>query len=236
MPNTAEGQDARRAMETRRNDANRQVDSILNEIIAGVRVFQAGGTEIFGNNLKAQLEQTAQASIIRLYGDFDKADSTAWGSVYDRARRDGAENALEVINYKGEIQNHPVCAEIIRYIGVSKKGAEIRENFKAPPYGWPQDAIDAALMVLLACGIVRAKDTAQQLVDNIRLERNQLTQATFSLESVTISTVQLIQIRALIIDAGITCNPQEELSKVPEFILKVRQLAESAGGRGAQAQ
>ena len=34
----------------------------------------------------------------------------------------------------------------------------------------------------------------------------------------------------MINEAGITCNPQEELSKVPEFILNVRQLAESAGG------
>jgi len=230
MPTTEEGKDARRAMETRRNDADRHIDSILKEIIAGVRVFQAGGTELFGNDLKAQIEQAAQASMIRLYRDFDKADFTAWGTVYDKARKDGAENALEAINYKGEIQNHPVCAEIIRYIGVNKKGADIRENFKAPPYGWSQDAIDAALLVLLACGVVRAKDTSQQLVNNKTLERNQLTQATFTLESVTITTVQLIQIRKLISEVGITCNPQEELSKVPEFILKVRQLAESAGG------
>ncbi len=230
MSTTAEGQDARRAMETRRNDATRLVDSILKDIIAGVRVFQAGGTELFGDNLKAQIEQAAQASIIRLYRDFDKADSSAWGSVYEKARKDGAENALEVMNYKGEIQHHPVCAEIIRYIGVSKKGADIRDNFKAPPYGWSQDAIDSALLVLLACGVVRAKDSAQQPLDNKTLERSKLTQASFYLESVTISAVQLIQIRQLINEAGITCNPQEELSKVPEFILKVRQLAESAGG------
>ena len=230
MPTTSEGQDARRAMETRRNDATRLVDNILKDIIAGVRVFQAGGTELFGDNLKAQIEQAAQASIIRLYREFDKADSSAWGSVYEKARKDGAENALEVMNYKGEIQNHPVCAEIIRYIGVSKKGAEIREQFKIPPFGWSQDAIDGALMVLLACGVVRAKDAAQQPLDNKTLERTKLTQASFYLESVTISAVQLIQTRKLINEAGITCNPQEELSKVPEFILKVRQLAESAGG------
>ena len=236
LPTTSEGKDARAAMETRLNDARKHVDILLKEIIAGVRVFQAGGTEVFADTLKAQLEQAAKASMVRLYGEFDKADHSGWGKVYDRARQEGAENALEAVDYSGDIEKHPVCAEIVKFIGVSKKGAEIRDTFKAAPYGWSQDAIDGGLFALLAAGVIRAKDAAHKPVDNKTLDRSKLTQASFQVESITIKPVQLIQVRKLITEAGIKCHPQEELSKIPEFILKARQLAESAGGEAPKPE
>jgi hypothetical protein len=236
LPLTPEGKDARSAMETRLNDAKKHVDIMLKEVIEGVRVFQAGGAEVFTDNLKAQLEHAAKASMIRLYRDFDKADHSGWGKVYDRARLDGAENALEAVDHLSDIEKHPVCAEIVKYIGVSKKGSEIRDNFKAAPYGWSQDAIDGGLFALLASGIVRAKDAAHKPVDNKTLDRSKLTQAFFQVESITINAVQLIQIRKLLTDAGITCHPQQELSKIPEFILKLRQVANSAGGEAPKPE
>lgn len=236
LPTTSEGKDARTAMETRLNEAKKHVDIMLKEIIEGVRVFQAGGTEVFADNLKNQLEEVAKASIVRLYRDFDKADHSGWGKVYDRARQDGAENALEAVDYSSDIEKHPVCAEILKFIGVSKKGAEIRDNFKAAPYGWSQDAIDGGLFALLAAGIVRAKDAAHQAVNNKTLDRSKLTQTSFQVESITIKPVQLIQIRKLLTETGIKCNPQEELSKISEFILKARQLAESAGGEAPKPE
>jgi hypothetical protein len=209
---------------------------MLKEVIEGVRVFQAGGTEVFGDSLKNQLEEAAKASVIRLYREFDKADHSGWGKVYDRSRQDGAENALEAVDHSSDIEKHPVCAEIIKYIGVSKKGSEIRDNFKGAPYGWSQDAIDGGLFALLACGIVRAKDAAHKPVDNKTLDRSKLTQASFQVESITIKPVQLIQIRKLLTEAGITCHPQQELSRIPEFILKLRQLANSAGGEAPKPE
>jgi hypothetical protein len=223
-------------METRLNDAKKHVDFMLKEVIEGVRVFQAGGTEVFGDSLKNQLEEAAKASVIRLYRDFDKADHSGWGKVYDRSRQDGAENALEAVDHSSDIEKHPVCAEIIKYIGVSKKGSEIRDNFKGAPYGWSQDAIDGGLFALLASGIVRAKDAAHKPVDNKTLDRSKLTQASFQVESITIKPVQLIQIRKLLTEAGITCHPQQELSRIPEFVLKLRQLANSAGGEAPKPE
>lgn len=236
IPTTAEGKDARIAMETRLNEAKKQVENLLKEVIQGVKVFQAGGSEVFADHLKAQIEQAAKASMIRLYRNFDIADHSGWGKVYDRARQDGAENALEAVDYSGDIEKHPVCAEIIKYIGVSKKGAEIRDTFKAAPYGWSQDAIDGGLFALLASGVVRAKDAAHKPVDNKTLERSKLTQASFQLESITIKPVQLIQIRKLLTETGLKCHPQEELARLPEFIHHARQLAESAGGEAPKPE
>ncbi len=236
LPMTSEGKDARMAMETRLNEATKRVEIMLKEIFEGIRVFQAGGTEIFADNLKAQLEKAAKASMIRLYGDFDKADHSGWGKVYDRARKDGAENALEAVDYKNDIEKHPVCADILKFIGVSKKGSEIREHFKSAPYGWSQDAIDGGLFALLAAGVIRATDVAHKPVDHKTLERSKLTQAHFKVESVTIKPVQLIKVRKLLTEAGVQCHPGEELSKIPEFIHKARQLAESAGGEAPKPE
>lgn len=236
IPTTTEGKDARTAMETRLYDAEKNVGIMLQEIMDGIRVFQAGGTEVFGSNINNQLEKAAQASVVRLYGDFDKADHNGWGKVYDRARKDGAENALDAVDYSQDIEKHPVCADIIKYIGVSKKGSEIRDYFKSAPYGWSQDAIDGSLFALLATGVIRAKDAAQNPVDNKTLDRRKLTQAHFEIESVTIKPVQLIKVRKLLHEAGVQCNAGEERSKIPEFILKVRQLAESSGGEAPKPE
>lgn len=236
IPTTSEGKDARTAMETRLNEATKHVNIMLKEIMEGVRVFQAGGTEIFDNDLKAQLEQAAKASVIRLYRDFDKADHTGWGKVYNRATKDGAENALEAVDHSSDVEKHPVCSDILKFIGVSKKGSEIRDNFKEAPYGWSQDAIDAGLYALLAAGVIRATDAARKPVDNKSLERSKLTQTHFKVESITIKTVQLIQVRKLFTEVGIESRSGEELSKIPEFIVKVRQLADSAGGEAPKPE
>ena len=38
----------------------------------------------------------------------------------------------------------------------AQKGSELRNRFAAPPYGWPRDAVDAALVALCNVGQVRA--------------------------------------------------------------------------------
>lgn len=229
-PNTDAGRDARSAMETRHRDAQKQVETLLRELFDGVQVLQAGGNEVNGNTIAERVEIAAKASLIRLYREFDVADHAGWGKVYDRARKEGGQNALEALGYKGDVEQHPVCAEIKRFIGVSKKGSEINENFTAAPYGWPQDAIDGALFVLLASGILIAHDARNDPVTATELERKQLNQTTFKPESITIRPVDIIKIRGLLNACGIDCQPGEEASRIPLLIEKGRELAKKAGG------
>lgn len=230
IPNTDAGIDARSAMETRYRDAQKQVETLLREIFDGVQVLQAGGHEVTGSSIAERVETAAKASLVRLYREFDLADDTNWGKVYDRARKEGGQNALEAIGYKGDTEKHPVCAQIIRFIGVSKKGNEIREKFLAAPYGWPQDAIEGALFVLLASGILIAKDNRSNPVAVTELERKQINQTNFQPESITIRPVDLIKIRGLLTACGIDCQPSEEAGKLDLLVEKGRRLAKSAGG------
>ncbi|MDD5298211.1 MAG: BREX system P-loop protein BrxC [Rhodocyclaceae bacterium] len=230
VPSTPEGEEALSAMTTRLKAAERQIQTLLAEVFAGARVFQAGGTEVTDpDDLAGKLSAAGQKSVVRLYPQFDVADQAGWEKALERARKNDSQ-ALEAIGYKGDPDKHPVCAAILKFIAGGKKGSEIRDYFRAPPYGWPQDAVDGALYALLASGHLRALDAAHKAVDAKGLERNKLTQASFKPESVTVSPVQLIQLRKLMQEVGIACQPQEELQKAMLLLEELKYRAAKAGG------
>jgi hypothetical protein len=229
-PATEQGRDAQRSMESRERNADKELKDLLDSLFAGARVFQAGGQEVTeGNELSDRINRAAKASAIRLYKDFDIADSDQWSKVLDEARKGNLE-ALKAVGHTQEADKQPVCQKLLAYIGPGKKGSEIRDNFEGPPFGWPRDAIDGALFALLSAGHIRATDASGRQVDAKSLDRSRLTQASFRQESITITPPQLIKIRQLFSAVGVPCQPKEELAKVPLLISKLRDLAGKAGG------
>jgi len=229
-PSTEEGRDAQRSMESRQRTAEKELGDLLDKLLAGVRVFQAGGQEALdGNDLADRIIRATKSSAIRLYSQFDAADHNQWSKVLDEARKGNLE-ALKAVGHTQEADKHPICQKLLAYIGPGKKGAEIRENFEAPPYGWPRDAIDGALYVLLVAGHIKAIDAASKQVDAKSLDRAKLTQASFQRESINISPPQLIKIRQLFSAVGVPCQPKEELVKLSALLAKLRDQAAKAGG------
>lgn len=230
-PSTEEGRDAQRSMESRQRTAEKDLHELLEQLLAGVRVFQAGGQEAGdGNDLAERINRTAKSSAIRLYSQFDAADHDLWSKVLDEARK-GSLEALKAVGHTQEADKHPVCQKLLAYIGPGKKGAEIRDNFEAPPFGWPRDAIDGALYALLAVGHLKATDASYKPVDAKSLDRAKLTQTHFQRESINITPPQLIKIRSLFSAVGVPCQPKEELTKVPTLLAKLREQATKAGGQ-----
>jgi hypothetical protein len=229
-PSTEEGRDAQRSMESRQRTAEKELVELLDTLFSGVRVFQAGGQEATeGNDLSDRINRAAKASAIRLYSQFDAADHDQWSKVLDEARKGNLE-ALKAVGHTQEADKHPVCQRLLAYIGPGKKGAEIRDNFEGPPYGWPRDAIDGALYALLAAGHIKASDAGSKPVDAKSLDRAKLTQASFQRESINITPPQLIKIRQLFSSVGVPCQPKEEQTKVPTLLAKLREQAGKAGG------
>ncbi|AGW91529.1 hypothetical protein N234_15980 [Ralstonia pickettii DTP0602] len=229
-PATEEGRDAQRSMESRQRTAEKELAELLDQLLGSVRVFQAGGQEAQdGNDLADRINRAAKTSAIRLYSQFDAADHDQWSKVLDEARKGNLE-ALKAVGHSQEVDKHPVCQKLLAYIGPGKKGAEIRDQFEAPPYGWPRDAIDGAIYALLAAGQLKASDVASRPVDVKSLDRAKLTQAHFQRESVNITPPQLIKIRSLFSKVGVPCQPKEELAKVPTLLAKLREQAAKAGG------
>ncbi|WP_295543353.1 BREX system P-loop protein BrxC [uncultured Thiohalocapsa sp.] len=235
VPGTTEGQDARSAMETRRNDAAKRIAAIIKEVIAGACVYQAGGQAIDGKDLTEKLQHAGAASVVRLYRDFDIADQAGWDKALDRARK-GETQPLQVMGHTSETDQHPVTSTLLKHLGAGKQGSEVREHFMGPSYGWSQDAVDGALYALLASGHVRAKNNQGKSVDAKGLERRQLTQCQFVPETVTVSPVQKIQIRKLFQAADVGCQPGQELDKAPALLQRLRDLADQAGGEAPKPE
>ncbi len=227
-PTTSEGIEARGAIETRKSVAEGKLKGIVTEIINGTRVFMSGGNEIAGMFLRDRVEEAAKNALTRLYPQFDVADDPRWEKVVDRAKK-GDGNALETLGFKGDPEKHPVCAVILGFISAGKKGNEVRKQFASGQYGWPQDAIDGALLLLSVAGHLRVTQNGQPF-DPRQLDHAKIGVCDFRTEHVTISAAQKLAVRKLFQAAGVGCKPGEEAAAAPEFITRAIELAESAGG------
>lgn len=228
MQMTADGQEARSAMETIWYEAKRTIKDLVDDMIAGARVFMGGGQEVQGSSLVEALKEAGQSALQRLYPKFSIGDTPGWDKVYEQAQK-GVPDALKKIGYEGEVDHHPVCKQLLSMITSSKKGAEIRAFFESPDYGWPKDTIDGALQVMLVSGKLSVKIGTQPVLPN-QLARKDIGKAEFSFVSVVLTTAEKLQVRKLYQKLGISCRTNEELVHAQEFLHLLEGLAVTAGG------
>ncbi len=235
VPNTPEGAEARSAMETTKQFAEGRINEFLDESFSGARVFLGGGTEVVAGNLQDAVLEAAEKALARLYPQYQTADHAGWDKAYDRAKK-GAPDALKAVGDKGEPANNKVCKSILGFIAGGKKGAEVRDHFESPPFGWSRDAIDGGIQILIVAGLLKGLSERGQPVNPRDLERKQIGKLIFKVEATTVTTAQRIQVRKLLQQVGLHCKQGEELSAVPEFLLKVGALADSAGGEAPKPE
>lgn len=229
VPTGTEGPEARNAMETRRALAELRLRSLVDVIFSGAHVFQGGGQEVLGATLADAVKQAAEHALVRLFPRFHLADYAGWEKVLTQAKG-GNGGALDAIGYKGDPEKHAVTAEILKYVGGGKKGLEIRKDFEGGDRGWPQDAVDAAIHVLLLSGHLRATDNNSQPIESKALDRWKLTTANFRVEGITLTVPQKIALRGLFQNVGLTCKANEELQSVAPFVEAMKGRAVTAGG------
>ncbi|MFC3034464.1 BREX system P-loop protein BrxC [Pseudoalteromonas fenneropenaei] len=230
-PSTEAGREAMQAMETRRAEAERTRKKLLDEIFASIQVCLAGGQQIEGDSLVEQLKEAAELACTRLYHKFKMSDDSRWNKVYDAASKIGDANAVEKLGFSDSVEKHPVCIEIMRFIGVMKVGKEIIDNFEQAPFGWSKDTIEGALFAMLAAGVLKATIGQERPIDAKNLDRKALSQTKFRPEKVTLTTIQLIKVRGLIgALLGEGCATGEEATKFPIALQRLVQLAQQAGG------
>ena len=234
-PHSAEAQEAASAMETKRRTSEQQIQTLLQESLDSSQMFQAGGVELQEATVRECLGKAAQISISRLYDQFGVADQVGWDKVYTHAKG-GTPDALKYVGYKGEIDQHPVCKAVMKEVGAGKTGKEVREHFLGSPYGWPQDALDAVLFLLLQQGQLIGRLPNGKTVDPKTLERRVLNQINLKQETAQVGVQQRIEIRGLMTSVQIAVKPNQELDMVPAFLEKVKEIAQSAGGDGPKPE
>jgi hypothetical protein len=227
-PSTDEGEDAKRAMETRRDQAQRTRDNSINDILNDTSIYLAGGDLVNGMLLETKVQDAAKSCLDRLFTQFHLADSPDWHKVIERSKR-GDGDALAAIGHKGDPENHPVCKAIVDYVGSGKRGTDIRQQFEAPPFGWPRDAIDAVLSVLSSCGVLQARSGAE-LIAKGKLDPRNTAAAEFRVEVPKLSAEQLRQIRVVFKAIGLIIQGGQESIHAPQFISRMLQLSERVGG------
>ena len=225
---TPEAIEARKAVETQLEVARHRIPELLGHVIGGAKVFLGGGQEANGIELADKVQDSANSALERLFPQFSGADHANWGQVVARARA-GDVGALSQVGYPGDVTKHPVCRRVLVLVGAGKKGKGIREHFKSPPFGWPQDAIDGALFVTLVAGNLRATVNGQPAQAQT-LPQNQVGVASFYVDVPPLNVQQRLDLKALFQKVGITTQNGKESEAAGEFLRKLLTLAESAGG------
>jgi len=228
-PTAAEGLEAKRAMESKRQMEQGKRDALVTSIVNNARVYQGGGNEIALGSLQASIKAAIEAALERLFPKFKDVDHPSWHTVINRATQ-GAADALSVVGYNGDVDKYPACQEIRTFIGGSgKKGSEVRKHFMGAGYGWPQEAVDGVLLCLVASGFVRAARNSQSVnVKQITVQQIGVTD--FYSEGITISSSQRIAVRKLFTDMGLAVKPGEEAEAIPLVLKRLAELAAAAGG------
>lgn len=230
---TPEAIEARKSVETHLEIAQHRIQELLGHIIGGAKVFLGGGQEANGIELADKVQDSGNSALVRLFPQFSEADHGNWGLVVTRARG-GDVGALSQVGYPGNPTQHPVCRRVLDLIGAGKKGKDLREHFKAAPFGWPQDAIDGALFVMLVAGNLRATNNGQPV--QASLPQNQVGVASFYVDVPPLDVKQRLDLKALFQKTGITTQNGKESEAAAESLKKLLALAEAAGGNAPRPE
>ena len=192
-------------------------------------MYQGGGNEVAERPLPVALRRAIDDALVRLFPRFAEGDHASWDTVITRATQGNAD-ALAAVGYSGTAEKHPVSRELLAFIGnTGKRGSEIRKRFTGAGYGWPQDAVDGALLALVAADFVRASFNGQpQAIKQIT--RSQIGNTEFFRQGVTISAAQRIAVRGLLSSLGRPVKQGEEAQAIPIALQSLRDLATAAGG------
>lgn len=227
-PSTDAGKDARQGIVSRQSIATTRVETLLGKVIAGARVFLAGGAEQPVMGLREAVEDAARQVVDRIFPKFSTADSDKWGSVWKRAK-EGNANALEALGYKGDPDKHPVAKEILLHIGAGKKGADVVKHFTTGDYGWPKDAVDATLASLVVSGHLLVTMDAKP-VGLSELDQRSLGKAAFKTAHPVLTAAQKLSVKKLFTAASHKFTPGEEAMAATHFVVLLKNLAAAAGG------
>ena len=228
VPSSAEGQEARESMKSRLAGAEAARDRIVEEIVRMAKVFQGGGAEVYGEGLRAKASAGAESSLARLFPRFAEADHRGWGTALKRIR-DGTGTPFGAVGWEGAVSDHPVAKEVMENVGSGETGAKVRAALEAAPYGWPRDAIDAALLALVVDGYLRAERNGRPITAT-EITQQQIPGVRFLPEKVRLTTRQRTAIRGLFQRLGVRTRSGEEGEKAPAFLAECRRVAQGAGG------
>ncbi len=227
-PTGAEGQEARQSMDSRRARAVGDRDRLIREVVCNAKVLQGGGNEVLLSTLEDRIKTSTDDALVRMFPRFKDADSVAWSAVIKRAR-DRADHPFQPTGHTDATEKHVVCQEVIATIGAGKSGTDIRKTLSGSPFGWPRDAVDAALIALHCSQHITATLNGSVLPLG-QLDQNKISKSEFRIEQATLSVQDRLVLRKLFQGFGLSCKSGEEGMCAGDFLTKLIDFAKSVGG------
>jgi hypothetical protein len=216
------------AMKTRKKNAEEAIAAKLGDLLQSAQVYLGGGVPIQAASLREQIDDAIAKALARRYPKFAIADIAGWPKVVARAKA-GNPDALSQVGHTGEPEKHAVAMELISAIGGGIKGKDLRARFEGGLFGWDRDAIDGALLTLVAAGQVRAAINGAP-VPATGLDQSKIGQADFQMEKAVLSANDRMLVRKVIQDFGLACKAGEEAGVVVDYLRKLKERALAAGG------
>lgn len=228
VPQTDAGREAQSAMQSRANKAQTAAKEIIREAVGQARVFQAGGKLIGGSPADA-VKDAATNALARLYPQFADGDHAGWDKVRERAVRKDPD-AMRAVDHPGAPESHPVCKALLVDLGPGRKGSDLRTKFTNPPYGWSQDTVDGALIVLANAGLLRVTGDDGKPASLPDLPRQKLGTCTFRAETTIITIAQRMPVRGLLNDTGVQFENNQEHLALSALLDRLESAARHSGG------
>ena len=197
-PTTVEGEQAKRAMETRLRTATSRLATIIEDVAAQATVELAGGAAPEGRTVSDRIRNGAIRAVARLFSQFQPADDDRWSKVIDRLK-DGNEQPLEAIGYTGPVEQQPAVAKVLAEIGTAQvSGKALLDRFTRPRYGWSTDTVRAVLGTLLASGVIAATNNESPLdAHGLMGLSARIGSVQFRRETVAVSRLEQIRARSI---------------------------------------
>lgn len=225
---TEEGAAARAGMQSRRDGAEERVRGLLASLLDDARVILSGGSEVRESDLRASIPAALRSAAKRMYPKFDIAAGN-WGLVVARASQ-GSGSALEAVDHFGPPKEQRVCSEVIKYLQAgASAGRDVLQYFTARPFGWSEDAVKGALIVLARSGDLKVQLNGQDAPLS-QLTQDRLTKLTFSVEQQPFTMVQRVELRTFLSEVDQPCKSNEESEALAAFLARLLDVGKRAGG------
>jgi hypothetical protein len=229
VPQTDAGREAQSAMQSRAARASAIAQEILREAVVQGRIMQPGGQIVAGAPSDA-VKDAARNALARLYPQFADGNHAGWDKVLDRARRKDPD-AMKAVDHASAPETHPVCKALLAELGPGRKGSDLRGKFTNPPFGWPQDAVDAALTVLTNAGQVRVIGEDGRPTSLPDLPRAKIGPCIFRSETTIVTIAQRLAVGGLLTEAGISFEKGQEAFALPTLLDRLEAAAKASGGQ-----
>ena len=232
---TGSSMEAKEAMESRHRTEQLRLNHMADAIVQNARIYQGGGNEVNSGSFFQSFKHAVESSIDRLFPEFHYADHKSWDTVITRAS-EGGPDPLHILGHTGEVDKHAVCKEIWSYVSnEGKKGSEVRRHFARSPYGWPQDAVDGALLALLRGEFLKA--TRSGIATKAGgMTRQQIASTDFAREGVTVSVNHRMAVRRIATAVDSPMKNGEEAEALGSILARITEQSNSAGGEAPLPQ